>query len=145
MLPVHLAIKFPALRQSKSYITTSPQTPRYNCIAYAAGDLKRWWWPDQFGRAYWPKGVRRATHLAAFQHAFSTLGYELTADQTLEPGIEKIAIYALNSEPKHAARQLRSGLWSSKLGDWEDISHDLADIQGAEYGHVCLIMARRRK
>ena len=35
-----------------------------------------------------------------------------------------------------------SGLWTSKLGDWEDIRHELQDLEGEFYGSVALIMKR---
>ena len=45
-------------------------------------------------------------------------------DGPLQDGYEKIAIYALDGEPTHAARQLDTGRWTSKLGKHEDIEHD---------------------
>ena len=36
---------FPGLRNS-AYRVTSPAARDYNCIAWAAGDATRWWWPD---------------------------------------------------------------------------------------------------
>lgn len=36
---------FPGLRETE-YTLTSPEDRGYNCIAWAAGDLSRWWWPD---------------------------------------------------------------------------------------------------
>ena len=51
--------------------------------------------------------------------------YFPTVDESLEPGFEKVALYALGGVPKHAARQLSSGRWSSKLGDLEDVEHTL--------------------
>ncbi len=61
-----------------------------------------------------------------------------------EPGIEKVAIFADESGcPKHMARQLPSGKWTSKLGHDEDIEHsDLAVLEGGDYGRVVSILAR---
>ena len=39
---------FPAL-VGTGYFVTSPATPEYNCIAWAAGETDRWWWPDPMG------------------------------------------------------------------------------------------------
>lgn len=36
---------FPKL-QTAAYHITSPATRDYNCIAWAAGDSRRWWWPE---------------------------------------------------------------------------------------------------
>ena len=41
-------------------------------------------------------------------------------DSALEPGWERIALFTIDNEVKHAARQLPSGTWTSKMGaeDW---------------------------
>ena len=67
----------------------------------------------------------------AFIAAFQTLGYEPCADGAAEPGCEKIAIYTLNGKPTHAARQLPSGRWTSKLGKLVDIEHPTAESVAA--------------
>ena len=75
----------------------------------------------------------------AFIEAFGTLGYVECADESLEKGFEKIALYGKSSggslEPTHMAKQLPDGHWKSKLGRHEDIEHnDLSNIDGANYG-----------
>jgi hypothetical protein len=83
--------------------------------------------------------------LDAYREAFETLGYSVCNDDSLEEGIEKVAIFLHPAKgPSHAARQLPSGLWTSKLGKIEDISHPLRQIEGANYGIVALIMCRLR-
>ena len=57
-------------------------------------------------------------------------------------GFEKIALFALLEVPKHASRQLPSGRWTSKLGEMEDVEHDLHDLTGMVYGSVVLVMKR---
>ena len=138
----HLESLFPGLRGS-SYEVTSPSDDAYNCIAWAANDKSRWWWPDQPPRRYWPAGVLREESLAAFQETLASLGYALSADEGLEAGFEKLALFAdADGLPTHAARQLTSGRWTSKLGELEDIEHALHDLEGVEYGSVVLIMKR---
>jgi len=94
--------------------------------------------------------VRREETMAAFVEAYETLGYKLCFDERLEQGIEKIALYGIEQPdktilPTHAARQLESGEWTSKLGDFEDISHKtLDDLNGLVYGRMICCMARRR-
>lgn len=134
---------FPALA-SEPYRVTSPKTPTYNCIAHAAGDPSRWWWPDRFGLGYWPPGVPRALRLPAFQRAFESLGYRLASNAEFEDGVEKVAIFAKGAEPTHAALQLNTGRWSSKLGRIEDISHALSALEGHLYGDVAFVMKRQR-
>lgn len=121
---------------------TSPATPKYNCIAYAADDHHRWWWPDPDGICYWPPSAQRAVRLAAFQQAFETLGYKLTDNHDVEAGKQKIAIFCKDSLPTHASKQLSDGSWSSKLGKLEDISHDKSGVEGATYGTITLVMER---
>ena len=132
---------FPGLR-GQSYQITSPRDDRYNCIAFAAGDDQNWWWPDSAGEDAWPAGVARAETLEVFREAFATLGYVVCGDDRLEPGYEKVALFALAGLPKHACRQLPNGRWASKLGRSEDIEHALHDLTGTAYGKAVLFMKR---
>lgn len=133
---------FPNINKSQLELT-SPATPKYNGIAYAAGDHQRWWWPDRDGICYWPPSAQRAVRLAAFQQAFETLGYRVTANHEVEAGKQKIAIFCKDSTPTHASKQLSDGAWSSKLGRLEDISHDKEGVEGLSYGTIALIMERK--
>lgn len=135
---------FPALADW-GYEITSEITPEYNCIAWAAGDDTRVWWPspDDDGSSHWPAGVPRETSVEAFAAAYGTLGYVRCEDGELEAGFEKIAIFATDSgEPTHAARQLDTRGWTSKVGRLQDIRHPLQAFEGTEYGHVALFMKR---
>jgi hypothetical protein len=124
----------------------SPLDTRYNCIAYAAGQRRRKWWPDSRNIGYWPPGVPREETIAAFVQAYGTLGYVACADGELEEGFEKIAIYASTAnKPTHAAVQLLDGKWSSKLGDYEDIEHNTPEVvAGPLYGRVVCFLKRPR-
>lgn len=85
----------------------------------------------------------RQETLEVFRDAFATLGYVVCARADLEPGFEKVALFAdVNGTPTHAARQLPDGTWTSKLGLSEDIQHALADLAGDVYGSVVLILKR---
>jgi hypothetical protein len=133
---------FPGL-VGQPYGITSPKDSKYNCIGWAGGQSQRWWWPDEDGDDLWPSNVPREETLAAFRALFETLGYAVCDHGQLEDGFEKIALYAdPNGIPKHAARQLPTGRWTSKLGQFEDIEHDLANLAGADYGTVVLVMKR---
>jgi hypothetical protein len=126
---------------------TSKAVNRYNCIAWAAGENHRWWWPIR--GAYWPVGVPVSESIPAFVAAFQTLGYEICADATLEEGYQKVAIYAKVLLgfviPTHASRQLASGTWTSKMGSLEDIIHlDPTDVDGPDYGQAMLYLKRAR-
>lgn len=138
----YLEVIFPSLAKS-SYSITSPFTIDYNCIAWAAGDTEKWWWPSP--DSYWPLGLAREHTLNSFVSMFESLGYESCESQELEPPYEKVAIYVgANGRPTHAARQLSSGFWTSKLGRLEDIEHEtLAGFEGQPYGSIAHIMRRR--
>ena len=140
---------FPNLTTSNWVPPPSPMTLRYNCIAWAAGDTTKKWWPDPWGIGAWPSGVRREVTIQGFIDAFMALGYILCADGAPEPGIEKIALYAkpgpVGMLPTHAAIQLDNGNWSSKLGDFEDIEHfRLEALDGPQYGAVVSYLRRIR-
>jgi hypothetical protein len=96
---------------------------------------------------YWPPSAVRQETLTAFIEAYQTKGYTVCADEYLEQGYEKIAIFAKgprNDEPTHAAKQLSSGKWTSKLGQAEDIEHDtLSVVEGPVYGRAVIYMKRR--
>lgn len=76
--------------------------------------------------------------------AYATLGYRPCPDGESESDLEKIAIYGVRGIPRHAARQLASGRWTSKMGDIEDIEHTLEAIEGEQYGTVIQFLARPR-
>jgi hypothetical protein len=141
MVEADLEDLFPGLR-GQPYEITSPRDGDYNCIAWAAGDNRNWWWPDLAEEDTWPAGVARVETVAAFRDAFATLGYVVCDDEQLEAGYEKVALFALAGAPKHAARQLSNGRWTSKLGVGEDIEHALHDLTGMVYGSVVLVLKR---
>ena len=133
--------EFPGLK-ANNHKVTSPNTNSYNCIAWAAGDASRWWWP---ARGYfWPAGAPMMETVAAFEQIFSMQGYKPCADSRYEPGIEKIAIYAIQNRPTHAARQIGKNRWTSKIGRDADIEHALMAIAGDVYGQPVKFMARPR-
>jgi hypothetical protein len=134
---------FPGLAGT-AYHVTSPRNNDYNCIAWAAGVTDKWWWPGSNpARSYWPAVVARERTQTVFIAAFALLGYALCAHAEVEASHEKIALFADTAGlPTHAARQLPSGRWTSKLGTAEDIEHELRDLEGALYGAVVVIMRR---
>ena len=84
----------------ENFTRTSPDTIDYNCAAWAAGDTERWWWPaPDDPEAYWPDAVPKTSTLDAFEAAYATLGYEKCEASELEPGFERVAVYALNGKP----------------------------------------------
>ena len=120
---------------------TSPATKEYNCIAWAAEDEKRFWWP--LG-GYWPPTAPRETSLEAFIKVFNNLGYEKCDNPDLESGYRKVTIYAKDGIPTHAARQLNNGKWTSKLGKAEDVEHDGLMLPILSYGQPILFLRRKK-
>lgn len=138
-----LEMAFPGLARG-GYRITSPADPDYNCLAWAMADASKWWWPGpDIDTEYWPPGIPRETTLDAFRVVFVLLGYVECAEEEAEAGFEKVAVFTVGqSKPTHAARQLPTGRWTSKLGRMEDIEHSLRDLEGTIYGTVALILKR---
>jgi hypothetical protein len=125
---------------------TSLYDASYNCIGHAAGTT-RWWQPlpgfVPGGKPpYWPPGAPREETIDAYMMAYATMGYSECPDGSFEDGYEKVAIFAKNGVPKHAARQVDANSWTSKLGKSEDISHFLHDVAGNMYGQAVRYMKR---
>jgi len=129
---------------------TSPATPTYNCIAWSAKNTHRWFWPGP--DSYWPDNIPREETLQAFIMLYESMGYEICDNDSQEDGYEKVAIFVDQfNKPTHAARQVRDGRWSSKLGQSIDIEHDLQDVTPftlsysrgrTNYGRVAQILKR---
>jgi len=134
----------PNLRPHLCADTVSKATSGYNCIAWAASDVENWWEPDPFFQYHWPDGVQRNYSQQAYIDAFGTVGFEVCDNDMPEEGMEKIVLYTLRGEPKHAARRLRNGNWTSKLGGYEDIQHTTLDcLSGPLYGIPNVYLRRR--
>ena len=131
----------------RNHRITSCARNGYNCIAWAADDPLNWWWPNC--GEYWPTVPEEET-LQAFVIAFESRNFAVCANGTPERGYEKVAIYTYKGVPTHAARQLRSGKWTSKLGPFEDISHktplDVGDGPPPDsYGRPEVYLRRKRR
>jgi hypothetical protein len=128
---------FPNLAKG-DYCVARDKTPIYNCIAFAAGVMDRWWWPpvdgEQVEGVDWPDGAPPAETVEAFVIAFGTRDYTACDGPDPEEGFEKIAIYVdAEGVPTHAARLIMPcGAWASKLGKAEEIRHKtLAALESA--------------
>ena len=142
-----LEAAFPNLA-ADGYEITSPESRKYNCIAWAAGDASQKWDCTGLHLAgyYWPPDALAGEAIEALVSAFETQGYSLCESAVLEPGMEKVVLYADDQGLwTHAARQLLDGRWSSKLGDAEDIAHLTPQgVEGSIYGRVVHLMRRPR-
>ena len=150
ILRADLESLFPNLIGS-GWVPKSDWDPRYKCIAWAASESYRNWWPiDNPPFCYWPTQVFN-DNVDTFIEAFGKLGYRKCDNRGFEIGYQKVAIYALiNGRVKHMARQHVLGRgWLSKMGELEDILHlRLSDIEGdasplsTEYGEVAQVLKR---
>ncbi|MCI0364369.1 MAG: hypothetical protein L0219_10830 [Phycisphaerales bacterium] len=76
-------------------------------------------WPGQFSDDPDDFGINVLVELFK-AHDYQDCGMNIE----LEPGLEKVALFADSFYYTHAARQLPTGPWTSKLGKAEDIEHD---------------------
>jgi hypothetical protein len=120
------------------YVVSSPESSAYNCVAWSVGESHRWWQPG----FYWP--TLPGDDLEALVALFTSLAYEPCENDQLEPGYEKVALYAdEGGDWTHAARQLPDGWWTSKLGQEVDIRHRTPRaLLGEAYGDVRALMRR---
>lgn len=112
---------------AKNFRITSPPA-FYNCISWVERDTGRWWEPGGIGGFYWPAELGDATDLDAYYRLFRYLGFDDCASGSLEPGVEKICIYARNRSFVHVAFQRSDGEWSSKISDNCDVRHATHDV-----------------
>jgi hypothetical protein len=141
---------FPNLSSAEWY-PKSPFDTRYQCIALAACENQRKWWPiDSPPECYWPLDTFD-DGVDSFIAAFATLGYETCLSASFEFGYQKVAIYTTATGiVRHMARQHVFGKgWLSKIGDCEDIFHkELSAIETdpspymSGYGEVRQILKR---
>ncbi len=124
---------FPRL-SATNHRVTSPPSPDYNCVAWAANDALHWWQPGE----YWPKNLSHYHgSVGEVVDAFEAIGFVLTESGEHELEFTRIAIYAVDGMFTHVARQLTSGKWTSKLGGEDDIEHDNPEcLSGGVYGEV---------
>ena len=136
----NLEAEWPGLSGTE-YVVTSPEDATYNCIAYAAGDDQRWWQPGD--GYYWPRNARREYTRDGWIDAFAQLGFQFRPPDDVDPDADLVAIYTdRNGIPTHVARRLPDGLWTSKLGRLEDITHELSGLEGDLYGSVAVFLSR---
>ncbi len=134
------------LQATGEYEQRSPVDAAYNCVAFAAGDTERFWSPQAVGGYWWPADALKEDTVGSVMAALACVGYVECEDSAFEDGYEKVAIFAKDERPTHAARQDPDAqLWLSKLGKEYDIAHaNLEDVGGKEYGEPVKYMRRER-
>jgi hypothetical protein len=148
-LLVHL---FPKLHQDKDFEITSKETPNYNCIAWACNYNDRWIQPPYLGQpnldcvVWWPPDIQEGTDITCLVKVFESQEYQLCETCEHEDGYRKVALYfdEKTNQWTHAARELRNGYWTSKLGQDVDIQHGTPyTIENKNYGKVYCFMKKK--
>jgi hypothetical protein len=145
----HLFCQFPKLKNDSQFVIIDPHPDapidKYNCFAYALEQTGAFWAPER----EWPKEVparlNYPNHLDSYIELFECFGYVRCCppfgvrpeQQALDPDVEKIALYARERTANnvrylqcpHAAKQLPSGLWSSKNNQFEIFVHALESLE----------------
>ncbi len=121
---------------NESFVVTSP-CDFYNCIAHALGRSTGLIWPSSKD-GEWPADIALTDNISSFAEMLARHNYEPCTTSSVEAGFEKIALYTKDRYVKHAARQLDSGRWTSKLGykDYDIAHHSLEDLEGKRYGYA---------
>lgn len=148
-----IAKLFPGLQYDSHFEVTSPEDSNYNCIAWAYQIKNRWMWPPAGvptgvldAVTYWPDDETQEADVREFIKAFEQKGYKVCDNADLENGYRKVALYIKpgTTECTHAARQLSTGYWTSKLGQSYDIQHENPHtIEGRIYGSLYCIMRKK--
>lgn len=117
----------------------------YNCIGWAFGDDKRWWWPSYSD--FWPEKCLvedddgYIDELASFNSLFETVDAEKTTNDKPEEGYVKLATYKVHKNITHMARLLPDGKWTSKMGGCAKIVNDnCKDLTDGTYGNIIEII-----
>ena len=137
-----LRLRFPKLTE-KNHFVSSPSSDNYNCIAWAYEVNNKWMWPGN-PDSYWPYDIDSKDVLEALIQLYIDAGYEKCDNEQREDGFKKVAIYVNQEGATHAARQLESGHWTSKLGNCVDIEHDnLEALESESYGKAKVFFRKR--
>jgi hypothetical protein len=91
---------------------------------------------------YWPIKSPPIDDIEAFDQLFEMFGYQ-ESDDSYDPEFDKIALFVSKDGPEHAARQIDSNWWTSKLGKNVDIAHKLRELEGPSYGALHKIFEKR--
>ena len=111
----------------------------FNCVAYTLDIYDDYMWTNE---KCWPyQAVPRIASIENFKKLYEFYGYEECFNNLYEVNYEKIAFYAKDDIPLHAAKQFKN-TWKSKISNLI-IEHELdwlcGDTEDA-YGDVVFIM-----
>lgn len=144
--------QFPKLIDDNGFKVTSKATPNYNCISWACVYTDRWIQPSYIGRpsldcvVWWPPDVVEGMGPECLIKLFEYHGYVECDSCFHETGYRKVALYynEMKNEWTHAARELKNGLWTSKLGSSIDMQHGTPEsIECDSYGKIFCYMKKK--
>jgi hypothetical protein len=124
---------FPNLK-SGDYCVTAPATSTYNCIAWSIGNTSQWIW-DEVDSVYGDQNG--AVEISDFDAFYANEGLKPVVGST--PANPQVALYAVGSNPTHAARRTDTGAcgFESKLGQNARIAHEVGQLEGGTvYGNI---------
>ena len=131
---------FPKIVGKPFVITIS--TFEFNCVAFTLDIYDDYVWITEKS---WPyKTIPRLLKIDSFKKLYELYGYEKCENELYEINYEKIAFYAKNNQPLHAAKQF-GNIWKSKISNLI-IEHELDWLCGNTqdaYGDVVFIMKRK--
>ncbi len=128
---------FPNLKEDTNFQILSPQTPVYNCIAWAMGYTDRWVDPYIGPGCWWPDGVIRSYSSDALIKAFEAEGFELSDNELLEEGYAKVVLYKKHDDDlwTHASKLVSADVEYSKFGRSFDGQHSHNVLCTTSDGH----------
>jgi hypothetical protein len=134
--------EFPNSKASP-FVVTSPSDGTYNCIAWALESQAHFFWPSTSPFFDWPNDLPRKASLPSFIQFFHRFGFTPCENGELEPGFQKIVLFAKEKKPSHTARQLPDGTWTIKIGAWVDVRHTLEAMEGGCMEMWCSFLSGR--
>ena len=137
---------FPLLKGDVNFEILSPETPIYNCIAWAMQFNDRWVSIGDYPGYWWPDGVAKNMSSDALIKAFEAVGFSVTSDCKIEKDFDKVVLYKNDktNEWTHASRIVADAIEHSKFGQLWDGSHSTNSISGIVYGTPYCYMKRSK-
>jgi len=149
------AEKWPHLILGENFEFTSPKKRGYNCVAYALGEVNKD--IDMLALSkridLTPFGLSndKLDHsINGYIKLISGLySYEVCDNSEVEENFDKIVLFEGLDEDGdisflHIAKQLDNGIWTSKMGAFEDIEHLTPDAVNGLYGQPKVFMKRKK-
>ena len=118
----------------------------YNCIAHSLGYNHITIWPISKRFWVWDKTLPYINTINNFVSLYRKFNYEICEDSSWEFEYDKIALYISvlsgRNTVSHAAKQIDSYWWSSKIGGDELFEHTLEAIENKNVGTKYVFLKR---